>query len=262
MLERGLDKGSWPEVLPEVAFYCNNVENSSTKFSAQLLMFGRQPTSPIDATIAEYQQKSPDFPRHVEDLQKLSAEIRALARENDHQTRKERNSYHNRGTIVPRLVRGDWVFERNEKARDSLDRKFNGPYKVLDVRDTGIKVQKGRRRKWIHVSRCKQFAEGSPILEPTSSINPIVASGPPQQVTASATVDTSEMKEENRNQGLSSTLQKEAPAAHEEQSQADDVAVDTQEEERNAIRRYPVRTRKPKEYPDYVLCGNRPYTAF
>ena len=44
-LDRQLSKGSWPGLLPEITFYCNNVENSSTKVSPQMLMYGRQPGS-------------------------------------------------------------------------------------------------------------------------------------------------------------------------------------------------------------------------
>ena len=45
-LDRNLPKESWPDILPEVAFYCNNAENSSTKFSPQQLMFGSNPYHP------------------------------------------------------------------------------------------------------------------------------------------------------------------------------------------------------------------------
>ena len=33
-LDRKLEKDAWPSILTEATFYCNNTENSSTKFSA------------------------------------------------------------------------------------------------------------------------------------------------------------------------------------------------------------------------------------
>ena len=265
-LERKLGKESWPEVLPEVAFYCNNVENSSTKFYAQLLMFGRQPTSPIDATIAESQlERTPSVPEHVKSLQKLSAEIRALARQNDQQTRNERNNYHNKGTVVPRIERGDSILEKNETRKDALDPKFKGPYKVLDVRDTRVKIQKGRKRRWIHINRCKQFTGGNNECETTSSTYPIAASRPPLQATAPSAAGVSDEKEQDHDRELTSTQDVPLPpGAHEEgpQPEAGNREIITQGEKGETERRYPIRNRKPREYPDYILNVDREHTAF
>ena len=54
-IDRGLEKDAWSSILTEVTFYCNNIENSSTKF--HLLSTGRQPTSPIDAWIATHKHR-------------------------------------------------------------------------------------------------------------------------------------------------------------------------------------------------------------
>ena len=51
-------------------------------------------------------------------------------------------------------------FKSRRALKFSLDPKFNGPYNVVDVRGTGIKVQKKKKQKWIHASRCKRFYEG------------------------------------------------------------------------------------------------------
>ena len=52
MLERHLEKGSWPSLLQEITFYCNNLDNTSRKISPHMLPFGRQPRSPIDMLIS------------------------------------------------------------------------------------------------------------------------------------------------------------------------------------------------------------------
>ena len=48
LMERRMDKGSWPTLLTEVSFLCNGVTNSATKISPQMLTFGRQPRTPMN----------------------------------------------------------------------------------------------------------------------------------------------------------------------------------------------------------------------
>ena len=114
-LDRKLPKESWPEILPEVSFYCNNVENSSTKFSPQRLMTGRLPTSPIDAMISRKDlNQTLSHTVHIEELEGISAELEKLARENDLQAKQLRNDYHNKGAVPLCLKKGDLILERNE----------------------------------------------------------------------------------------------------------------------------------------------------
>ena len=52
MLERYLEKGCWPSLLQEITFYCNYLDNASSKISPHMLAFGRQPRAPIDMLIS------------------------------------------------------------------------------------------------------------------------------------------------------------------------------------------------------------------
>ena len=70
-LERHLFKYSWPEILPEVSFNCNNAENATTGFSSRLLMMGRQPLYPIDAMIAKRWSHTGSHAQYVEQLQRF-----------------------------------------------------------------------------------------------------------------------------------------------------------------------------------------------
>ena len=123
-LDRQLPKESWPDILPEVAFYCNNTDNASTRFSAQLLMTGRQPLSPIDAAIAKEWGNEPGYKEHLEKLKEKAAKLRTLASENDQQSRTTRNSLKNKGAKLPQFAKSDLVLVQNERGKDSLDPKF------------------------------------------------------------------------------------------------------------------------------------------
>ena len=114
-------------------------------------MTGRQPISPIDAMIA----RTLSHTEHVERLKVISAELKNLAPEKQlpQQDCKSKT----------RFEKGNFILKINETQRDSLNPKFNGPYKVVDVRGTGIKVQKRNIRESIHASRCKRLYEGGDI---------------------------------------------------------------------------------------------------
>ena len=208
-------------------------------------MTGRQPTSPIDAMISRKDlNQTLSHTVHIEELEGISAELEKLAREIDLQAKQLRNDYHNKGAVTPCLKKGDLILERNETRKDSLDPKFNGPYTVLDSRGTNVKVRKGNTRKWIHASRCKLFEDNQSIPLTTGSSEPGAVVQPPL-----GEVDTGEAPTIGTYNGQ-----------QQEEAVKDTVAPGTEtqdlsneREEDVPARRYPLRSRKQKEYPDYVL---------
>ena len=135
-LDRILEKDAWPELLTEVTFYCNSMENSSTGFSAQLLHTGRQPTSPIDAWITSCKSKAPNtHQQYIEGLQELKKDLQDRARENDQRCKSRTQIRRNTGTRKLDINPGDYVLGRNERCSDSLDPRYNGPFLVVDSRD-------------------------------------------------------------------------------------------------------------------------------
>ncbi|KAI6661460.1 hypothetical protein LOD99_13332 [Oopsacas minuta] len=241
-LDRKLPKESWPEILPEVSFYCNNVENSSTKFSPQRLMTGRQPTSPIDAMISRKDlNQTLSHTVHIEELEVISAELEKLARENDLQAKRLRNDYHNKGAVTPCLEKGDLILERNETRKDSLDPKFVGPYTVLDSRGTNVKVRKGNRHRWVHAGRCKLFEDSHSIPLTSGPSEPGEVVRAPLGEVDAPTIGT--YNEQQQEEAVEVNV---------------DPGTETQDlsgegEEVGPARRYPLRSRKQKEYPNYVL---------
>ena len=125
-LDWQLPKESWLDILSEVAFYCNNTDNASIRFSAQLLMTGRQPLSPIDVAISEDWGNEPGYKEYLEKLKEKAAKLKRIASENDLQSRTTRNSLRNKGAKLQQFAKGDLVLVQNEKGKDSLDSKFTG----------------------------------------------------------------------------------------------------------------------------------------
>ncbi|KAI6650044.1 Retrovirus-related Pol polyprotein from transposon 17.6 [Oopsacas minuta] len=246
-LDRQLPKESWPDILPEVAFYCNNTQNASTKLSAQLLMTGRQPLSPIDAILSRRKwTEELSHSQQVERLQQLSSELKCLAAENDRISRMDRNFSRNQGTRLHPFAKDDLVLETNERCKDSLDPKYKGPYTVLDVRGANVKIKKKGKLKWIHVSRCKLFKEGAQLSNNSSVVvQAAVAEGPEgndsgreEQVDASC--------EPIGQEPSTDTTEIESSTEAELEPDGQEVLLPTQ-------RRYPLRDRRAKKYDDYVL---------
>ena len=48
LMEREMEKGAWPSVLPEASFLMNNVKNTTTRMSPHMITFGRQPRALTD----------------------------------------------------------------------------------------------------------------------------------------------------------------------------------------------------------------------
>ena len=148
MADRKLDKGSWPGLLPEITFYCDNVENESTKFSPQMLCFGRQPTSPVEASIEQHESGRMQSPsEYLNNLKKMREELFRLAREKDLESQGRAKRQYSKNKRNSPVRKGDLIFVRNETRSDGLEPKFDGPFKVLRRRGVTVKVNVGRRAK-------------------------------------------------------------------------------------------------------------------
>ena len=252
MLGRKLEKDAWPSIITEISFYCNNIENASTGFSAQLLMTGRQPLSPVDAILTEDCMGGLRVPQqHIEELKDTKRELQALARERDGISKERMRERYNMSARSSSIKPGDYVFERNETRADSLDPKFKGPFRVIERRGPNLKIERRRGPKWIHANRCKLYeGVGNSII-----VNAGVASQPEENVVVTEEIesmesqqgDETEQDNNDNNEGIETDVSgNEGP---------DEVGLDAAEQPQ---RRYPLRARKPKVYEDYVVCVRRP----
>ena len=237
-LDRKLSKGSWPGLLPEVTFYCNNSENSSTKFPAQLLMTGRLPVSPIDALIETLSLSVTDsHEHHLERLKERKDELNRIVRENDELSKVKRQSRYDKNARRAEIEPGDFILERNETRTDSLDVRYKGPFEVVARRGANLKIKRDRGSKWVHANRCKLY-EGE---------------GNDMNITIPGTIsEESGVTEAN--------IEPEEPAQSEGAAEVEVETDGTTENYGNTEatgitieqRRYPKRDRKPKSYEDYI----------
>ena len=168
MADRHLNKGSWPSLLPEITFYCNNVENESTKYSPHMLCYGRQPTSPLDAGLRLRDSSRRESPQeYVDSLQKQRDELYQLVRENDRESQAKAKMQYDRSKKPATIKEGEHVFVRKGARSDGLEPMFEGPFKVLRRQGATVKVDMGRSAKWIHLNRCKLY-----VREDSGSIVP------------------------------------------------------------------------------------------
>ena len=143
---------------------------------------------------------------------------------------------------TPKLYerRYDTVLEKNETRKDSLDPKFKGPYLILDIRGTNIKIRTGNKERWIHANRCKlhrEFGDEVPDGEPVVNGN----------------INTESQGEDTDagNTSSSETENEDEPEGEGQPTSDSDLALET-------ARRYPLRDHKAKEYKDYVLGAKGP----
>ena len=261
-LERELGKGAWPSLLPEVTFYCNNVENSSTKFAAQLLNTGRLPTSPIDAWIRTHEDSAVGtHQQYLDSLLERKKELLAMAAENDRLCKRNVRERSEKRVRRDRIKVGDFIFERNETRSDSLDPKFKGPFRVMGCRGVNVKIDRGRGPKWIHLDRCKLYkgGEGQVIIPSDYRIN-----NPDRESEAKSSLeDTSGTLNEEGDSPLqrNNITVPDEPASTEESEGPVSQELNRSEythQSHEPIRRYPLRERRPKKYTDYVTLGSNP----
>ena len=99
----------------------------------------------------------------MEQLLAKKEELNAIASRNQESQRARSKKYYDRGKETSDLTVGDQVLLRREQRKSSLDPKFDGPFPVISRRGPNLEIQRGSRRQWVHLNRCKGY-EGSARL--------------------------------------------------------------------------------------------------
>ena len=218
-------------LLPEVSFYCNNLENGASGIAPHLLAFGRQPLAPLDARIARNKLGGTTSEEgYVEELIKKKEELNAIAKRNQELQRAKVKDYYDQGKEVSDVAAGAQILLKREQRKSALEPKFDGPFRVIQRRGPILEAERSNKRQWIHIHRCKKYESGARL-----SIPPMVGG-------------SSCSTEEGPDIASGSEVEEQAP--DDEEPGYDEVEPETalQEGSNTPLRRYPQRSRNPKKF--------------
>ena len=176
-------QSDWDELLPYVLMAYRSVEQESTGFSPNYLMFGREVRTPLDIAF-EMPSQIKDIPlqQWVWDLKEKMEMAHTFVRENSFGSMLRQKSFHDTKLSWNTFSPGDEVyvyFPRYAVGKSpKLTQFWKGPYRVKDKwSDVSYRVNCGPYGKpqVIHVDRMRPKRAQSFQDEETSSSNPIAA---------------------------------------------------------------------------------------
>ena len=153
LLERKMDHGVWPSILPEVSFLLNSVTNASTNIAPNMLTFGRSPRVPTDIPSLNGSRKETTKDEYFQELSIRLEELIGTARTNRSKSTKASKVYYNKGKKDMGVRAGNSVFLKKE-VRGCLDPKFESPYTVIRRDGEDVKISIPEKDRWVHLNRC------------------------------------------------------------------------------------------------------------
>ena len=119
-------------------------------------------------------------PSYAEELIKKKEELNAIAKRNQEGQRAKVKDYYDQGKEASDLSAGDQILLKREQHKSALEPKFDGPFRIIQRRGPIVETERGRRRQWIHINRCKKYECGTrlsilPFVEGSSGITEIYA---------------------------------------------------------------------------------------
>lgn len=138
-------------------------QQESTKFTPFFLLYGRNPTSPTDATLnftpSRYVIDTNDYAYEVKHSLSIAWD---LAKQNIQKAQNTQATQHNKRQHVTEIRPGDFVFRFSPAGKPMLSPKFlspwAGPYTVLEVKMPDVEIirsDKGTRSEWVHTDLLK-----------------------------------------------------------------------------------------------------------
>lgn len=174
----------WDCKLPYTLFAYRSSPQESTGFSPFYLLYGRDPLLPTDEVLMPVADRAPVvISEYAEEVVGNLQEAWTIAHRNIEKAQARQKTYHDRKATEPSYQVGDQVMlympaEKSGKNR-KLARPYKGPFKIVDVYDTGTQVQDALhpRAKKIRVAwnRIFPFVD-SPV---SSTVDPTVSDPSP-----------------------------------------------------------------------------------
>ena len=239
-------KRKWPEYLPELVYIYNSTVHSSTGYSPYYLLFGREPTLPIDLILGTSQtQDTTSIDEWLEKHQKRLRDALQNATSNTMKSAEQRREQRNKNTKECPIAIGTRVLVRKRvQGRNKIQDIWNStPYKVIAyMGDNVYKIQ---------------LADGT---------------GPTKNVTRTEILDTGEIvanNDSNANDSESELQPDEFIRFDESDESEQNIIESDSSEESNASPELPRRSKRttagkhsnPHHLPKSAISSNQQVTA-
>ncbi|XP_025016786.1 uncharacterized protein LOC112538932 [Tetranychus urticae] len=150
----------WSQILPLMNFAYNTSTNQSTQFSPFYLLYGREPTLPIDLKI------NPDnrelrLSDYVEFIHNEWTTVKEQARMNSDESKEKQSKNYERRRRLRTFSIGDLVLYEKQVRSNKLDSKYEGPYEIIEkIGETTYLVRKDEHSepKRVHGSQIKPYS--------------------------------------------------------------------------------------------------------
>ncbi|PAA77512.1 hypothetical protein BOX15_Mlig028235g4 [Macrostomum lignano] len=136
---------AWDEVLPHALMVQRSTISESNKFSPFELVYGRKMRLPVDAELGLPAPERKTRDKHLHDLYKKCMESYRIAREKQQISVRRQKSNYDTKVFQQYYQPGDLVWIANTQNCYDTNRKWVGPYRVLEVRNNGknLKIEPG-----------------------------------------------------------------------------------------------------------------------
>ncbi|XP_041868122.1 uncharacterized protein LOC121656940 [Melanotaenia boesemani] len=148
---------SWPKALPLVLMHMRMRKRARMNLSPFEILFGRPPHTSLDppGLSVSTTHCEGNMLAYCQNLSKVLSQVQSVVKEA--LPRPASGLLHS-------LVPGDWVLVRETRRKHWRSKRWLGPFQVLLVTHTAVKV--AERSTWIHASHCRRF-QGTPTPAPT-----------------------------------------------------------------------------------------------
>ena len=155
----------WDEWIPAVMFAYRATPQASTKFSPNLLMFGRETFMPIDLMVGlPPSMETPDEQEYVTILRDHLEKAHAIARQNTKFSAIRQKKLYDTSVKEQSFKAGDYVWLytpiRKKGFSAKLQRHWRGPYLVLNkIGETNYRIQQNPKAKMkiVHANRLNDY---------------------------------------------------------------------------------------------------------
>lgn len=163
------DHSNWDTVLPFVTFAYNTATQATTGFSPFFLVYGREPSCPLD-TILPYQPDAAEY-TPLSEVAKYAEDCRQLARSLTSETQERQKTRHDHThqpppSFAPGSLVWLWIPAHIPGLSSKLLARYHGPYRIINatspvnyiVEPLTVSPDLRRRgRETVHVNRLKPY---------------------------------------------------------------------------------------------------------